>query len=305
MLALLALTLAPIELPADGWIVFDAPAVEGTRRIGCDSDRRASLADDDVDWNTGDDGEGSGYAKFAVYVEMQSGEPRQMRAFTPDCTVADAAQATRVEIDADDAVNMLSRWLDVSRSRELEVVLVGTLAHIASPAAGEVLAEIAANVRDEDRSQDALFWLALRRGTFGRDTVIAHTAPRWPLVHREQAVMALALSEDADALVVVRDIAREGEPARLRAQAVITLGITNAPGALAELHSIFLVESDPDVRRNALFAMSQLDNPEAARILEDIIRQPRNGELRREALFWLAQMDNGEASIDAIMHDIL
>lgn len=305
MIALLALAMAPVDLPAAGWVAFDAPAVAGTRRIGCDADGRVSLADDDIDWNTGDDGEGGPHSQFTVYIEMRAGEPRQLRAYTPDCNVADAKRARQIELGSGKAVGLLSGWLEVSRSREFEAVLIGALAHIDDAAASAALAEIAADVRDEDRSQDALFWLALRRGVQGRNIVIEHTGARWPLPHREQAVMALALSGNPDALAVVRGIARAAEPAPLRAQAVMALGITDAPGALADLHSIFLVDEDRGVRENAIFAMSQLDNPEAARILEDIIRQPRYGELRRAALFWLVQMDSGEAAVDDLMREIL
>lgn len=305
MLALLALTLAPLELPADGWISFEQPAVAGTTRMGCGGGNGISLGDRDEHWNVVD-GDGKTFERFTVYIEMANGEPRDVHAVTPDCKVANAGRAMRVETDAAAAVDLFAGFLEESRAQRIESRSIAALAHIAHDSAGHVLSALAEDVAHEDRSHAAVFWLAQRRGDYGRAVVKAHLDERWPLDHREHAVMALALSEDPEAFAIVRNVAREAEPADLRAQAVIGLGITDAPGALADLHSIFLADESREVRENTIFAMSQLDNPAVAQTLADIIREPRNGEFRRTALFWLTQMpreSNGEV-IDALMHDV-
>lgn len=306
MLALLALALAPQELPVDGWVAFEQPAVDGTTRMGCDDNGRATLNDDDHNWHMGDAGSSRTFEHLVVYIEMRDGVLQRLRAFTPDCIVSNADHVRRAALDAPRAVRLLSERLEASAARNLESRIIATLAHIDHADAGEALARIAADEMDEDRAQDAMFWLAARRGEYGRSVVTAHLDARWPLDHREHAVMALALSEHPEALAVVRDVARTAEVAELRAQAVVGLGITGAPGALAELHSIFLVDEDAGVREQAVFAIAQIENAEAARILADIVREPRNGELRRTALFWLAQMqgEDSQAVIDSLVGEI-
>ncbi|HEX7047879.1 MAG TPA: HEAT repeat domain-containing protein [Gammaproteobacteria bacterium] len=308
MFALL-LIIAPLDLPADGWIAFEAPAVAGTTRMGCrDDENTMSLDERDDHWNIGHDEDNSGtFERFTVYIEMTNGEPDEVRAVTPDCTVTNAGRAMRMEIDAAAAVDLFAKFLGESRTQRVESQLIGALAHVAHESADRVLTDLAEDVIDEERSDDAIFWLAQRRGDYGREVVSAHLDSRWPLDHREHAVMSLALSEHPEAFVIVRNVAREAEPADLRAQAVIALGITDAPGALADLHSIFLVDESREVRENAIFAMSQLDNPAVAQTLADIIREPRNGELRRSALFWLAQLagKNSDEVVDDLMRDVL
>lgn len=308
MFALL-LMLAPLDLPADGWIAFEAPAVAGTTRMGCADDQiTMSLDERDEHWNIGHDEDNSGtFERFTVYIEMTNGEPDEVRTVTPDCTVTNAGRAMRMEIDALAVVGLFERFLEESRTQRVESQLIGALAHVAHESADRVLTGLAEDVFDKERSDDAIFWLAQRRGDYGREVVSAHLDARWPLDHREHAVMSLALSEHSEAFAVVRNVAREAEPADLRAQAVIALGITDAPGALADLHSIFLVDENREVRENAIFAMSQLDNPAVAQTFADIIREPRNGELRRTALFWLAQMhdESSQTVIDALMSEVL
>lgn len=306
MFALLALSLAPIGMPEAGWIAFDQPAVAGTTRLGCDDDRATSLASNSDRWNVNGDEPEETFTRFTVYLEFERGELRDVRSYTPDCKVRDADRAQRRVMDAGAGVELLRGLLESAHGDTLESNLVAALAHIDHASVTPVLANVASDLADEDRGQDALFWLALRRGDAGRQIVTAHLEDRWPLEHRHQAVMSLALSANPQALETVRDVARRGEPGDMRAHAVAALGIVGAPGALADLHSIFLVDEDAEVREQAIFALAQLDHPEAARVLANIVRDPRNGEHRRTALFWLAHMpaDSSQQEIDALVSEL-
>lgn len=306
MFALLALALAPIELPEAGWVAFDQPAVAGTTRIGCGGSGHASLASSVTHWNVRDDKPMPTHSRFTVYLEFEGGSIVTARSYTPDCVVAGGERAHRITLDAAAGTRLLRELLDVAHGDSLEDDLVAALAHIDHADATQALAGVARDIVDEDRGQEALFWLALRRGDAGRQVVTAHLDEQWPLEHRSRAVMSLALSENPQALETVRDVARRAQPAELRAQAVMGIGITQAPGALADLHSIFLVDDDDTVREQAIFALAQLDQPEAARILADIIRDPANGEHRRTALFWLAHMpaDSSQREIDALVAEL-
>lgn len=311
MLALLALSVAPVQLPDAGWVVFDQPAVDGSTRIGCHDNGRASLRDDRFNgWNINVGAPEVPQRTFdhvRVFVELRSSDVRQVRVFTPDCRIDGAAEAQRIEASPSQAIELFQRVLSGNPRDELESETVAALAHLDHAGADSVLERTAANLDRQDAAHDALFWLAQRRGETGRQTVAAHTADNWPLEHREHAVMALALCRHPVAQGTVAEIARKATPAALRAQAVMALGITDAPNALADVHSIFLVDSDPAVREQAIFAISQIEGEEAARILADIIRQPRFGEHRRTALFWLAQMSEGdsEAVLDELLGEVL
>lgn len=311
MLALLALTLAPletaIETPEAGWVVFDQPAVAGTGRMSCGRDGTTSLSDSEDYWNVHDDvPDAANFSRFTVFLEFEQGEVRQVRTYTPDCTVTDGNRAQHVEIDPAAAVILLDDLISQTEDRMIEQRLTATLAHVDHAHATQALAGRAAGLSNDEGAQDALFWLAQRRGEAGRAVVVSHLDERWPLRHRNHAVMSLALSKNADALETVRRVAREGESAGLRANAVVALGIVDAPGALADLHSIFLVDGDDNVREQAIFALAQLDHPEAARVLANIVRDPRNGEHRRTALFWLAHMPahSSQREIDALVNEL-
>ncbi len=310
MLALLALSVAPFQLPADGWVVFDQPAVSGTTRIGCDAGGESSLRDESGAglWINGNEPSNRAtHESVRIFVEYAKGSPAQVRIFTPDCIVSDAGIATRVTLDAAQAVKLLAGVIDAQHDLDVESHAVVALAHIAHVAADVALERMAVDGAQREGGNDALFWLAMRRGERGRRFVAEGVRPNWPLAHRERAVLALALSRHPDALRVVRETARNADASELRAQAVMGLGIVDAPNALADAHSIFLVDDSPAVREQAIFALSQLDSEEAARILADIIREPRFGEHRRTALFWLAQMNGArsKAVLDDLLSDVL
>lgn len=315
MLALIALLVAPVSLPADGWISFAQPAVSGTHRLGCLQDGRASLDKDRNRWMSfspnpmeRDDGIlEAEFDQFDVYVQFENGIAQQVRAYTPDCKVSSESTVSHAALDAAAGVELLDAIIDREPDRDLASHAIAALAHIAHDAADIVLEQTASHIEHDDTSQQALFWLAQRRGAYGRNVVAAHTDAKWPLDHRGHAVMSLALSEQDDALEVVRNIARTADESELRAHAVTALGITNAPGAVADLHSIFLADTDSDVRTQAIFGLAQKDSAQAAETLVAIIRDPRHDEHRRDALFWLANMEGtgAQEAMDELMAEIL
>jgi len=312
MLAHIALTMtlvtAPQPLPGDGWVRFEVPAVAETQSMGCNRSERASLKSRNDHWSI-NNGHGEGvfpdarFDRIHVYVEMQGGEIEDVRSFTPNCDVEGSDKAVIVQMDPETAVRRLGK---LSGDDEMQSRVVATVAHIDHPDAFDALVTWAEDAGNEGRGEDALFWLAQRRGDAGRAIVQAHAGEGWPMDHREHAVMSLALTERPAAVEFVREVARESSSSTLRARAAMALGITHAPGALADLHSIFLQDTDPEVREQAIFGMSQLDNPAVAQTLADIVREPRFGEHRRQALFWLTNVEGeeSEAVMDALVDDI-
>jgi HEAT repeat protein len=203
----------------------------------------------------------------------------------------------------DDAVTLLAGWLERPLARNVSSEMIAVLAHIDSNAVNGALEQVADNVQRRDESQNALFWLAMRRGEEGRAIVMEHLQPQWPLEHRSHAVTALGLSKHPEALEAVRAVARTAEHEKLRAAAVTALGMVKAPGAMADLHSILLSDDSDTVREQAIFWLSQLKGPEVAAILADIARDPRYGKHRKTALFWLTHMspkDSGDV-LDELM----
>lgn len=315
MLALIALSVAPMSLPANGWVSFEQPAVNGTHRLGCMQDGKASLDEHRDRWMSfspnrmESDGKSfeTEFDQFDVYVKYENGVAQQVRAYTPDCDVSSSGTVQRLELDAVKGVGLLDAVIGENPERDLASHAIATLAHIADAAADATLEKYASDLPHEAASHNALFWLAQRRGDRGRQVVTAHAGERWPLEHREQAVMSLALTEHVDAFEVVRTIARTADEPELRAHAVTALGITNAPGVVADLHSIFLADSDSEVRTQAIFGLAQQETAQAAETLVAIIRDPRHEQHRRDALFWLANMDGSAAqeAMDELMAEVL
>lgn len=315
MLALIALSLSPISLPDNGWIRFEKPAVAGTHRLGCMRDGEAALQDERNRWMSFSPNRRERdrvelereFDQFDVFVEFDDGVVQQVRAFTPDCRVSGADDAQLVKLDSAAGVDLLNNVVDHDPERDVVSQVIATLAHIDDAAVDDVLEITANTIQHEDASNQALFWLAQRRGERGREIVAEHVDARWPLGHREHAAMSLALSEHPDAVEIVRDVARTAKEAELRAHAVTALGITNAPGAVADLHSIFLADTDREVRTQAIFGLAQQETPQAAETLVAIIRDPRHHEHRRDALFWLANMDGSAAqeAMDELMAEVL
>lgn len=307
MLALLALSAAPLSLPADGWVTFEQPLVEGVGSMACGRDNSVSLDSPENGWsvNTGDGD--LHFETMRVFLEFENGELEEARSFTPDCKVRDAGKAKRIEMVPKNAVALLRKFLVHAEERHVVTRLLAIVAQIDHFDANAVLEDAANEIDDRDRSQNALFWLAQRRGELGRKVVIDHVNGDGPIEHREHAVLALALSKHPEALDVVRVIAREHGNAELRAHAVTSLGIVKAPGALADLHSIFLVDTDANVRRQAIFGIAQLDAEGAAETLATIARNPQHDAYRRDALFWLASMrgQESEAAMDELMSEVL
>lgn len=301
---------AVLSFPQDGWIRFEQPAVDGTERLGCAADGTARL--DARNWNiwsSDEDGTSrpaSRFEKIALYVRFEDGAARQVRAFTPDCRIENAEQARPMTLDPAQGVALLEGILQAGPAREPGSLAMAALAHIDAAGVTDTMAGYAADLDHEQRSHDALFWLAVRRGERGRAIVTEHLDARWPVKHREQAVMTLALSEHPQALATVREIARNAPEPELRARAVAALGIVQAPGALADLHSVFIADDNPEVRRQAIFGIAQLDSAAAAETLARIVRNPRYAEQRRDALFWLAGMDGQgvQPVIDDLIDDI-
>ncbi|MBW3568466.1 MAG: HEAT repeat domain-containing protein [Proteobacteria bacterium] len=307
MLALLALVAAPISLSADGWVTFEQPLVKGVGSMACGRDNRVSLDSPANGWSVNDNDGDPDFETMRVFLQFENGELEEARSFTPDCEVRDTAKAKRIEMAPDEAVELLGGYLVDADERRLVTRLLAIVAQIDHVDANVVLEQAANEIDGRDRSRNALFWLAQRRGEHGRKVVIEHVNGDGPIEHREHAVLALALSKHSEALDVVRAIAREHGDGQLRAHAVTSLGIVKAPGALADLHSIFLVDTDVNVRRQAIFGIAQLDAEGAAETLAAIVRNPQHDAHRRDALFWLANMRGreSEAVMDELMSEVL
>lgn len=295
MFAAIALALAPAAIPDNGWVTFEQPLIAPAVSLGCHAGDVFDLDDRDEAWIVNRK-TGQVYETFTFYVKMEEGVPVRSRAVTPDCVVADAGEVTQLDAAPADVIEMVGEWLQRDAFKDdLESQLLAGVAQIDHEDATALLEREAGDVSRNGRGDDALFWLANRRGEAGREIVIEHLDERWPLDHRKQAVMSLALSKHANAWDKVRDVARNAREAELRAHAVTALAITDAPNALADLHSIFMADAAEEVRRQAIFGLAQVDTEEAAETLIAIARDPRHGNLRRDALFWLANMDSKSA----------
>lgn len=303
MLAVIALTLAPIALPDTGWIAFEQTAI-ATARMGCAPGGKVSLDGNDQGWSihTEHNPEQAMHTRFTVFIELDDRQPRRVKAFSPDCDVMDADRAERMTFKPAEVVAIFEPWLTEPLPQRLSSRMIAVLAHIDSPQADTALESAARNLDSKQVANDALFWLAQLRGDRGRRVVEKHLGEEWPLEHRQQAVVSLGLSKHPEALQTVREVARFADEQELRAGAVTALGIAKAPGVLADLHTLLMTDESDAVREQAIFWLSQMKESDAAGILADVARDPRYGKHRKTALFWLTQMRTRES--DAFFDDL-
>jgi HEAT repeat protein len=112
---------------------------------------------------------------------------------------------------------------------------------------------------------------------------------------QNQAIVAIALHADPQALDRLLAFARDGKDARLRGDALFW--IAQRAGAKAMETITRAIDKDPDteVKKKAVFALSQMPKDEGVPKLIEVARNNRNVEVRRQAMFWLGQSGDPRA----------
>jgi hypothetical protein len=317
VLALLALTLAAQalapahaaapQLPRDGWVSWQVPAVAGAPAWCCFSswnDRDASRMVCRLDGSSegfGINGGDETTDTVKVYARTVDGKIDRLQALAASCPVD-----TRTPIQSLDGVSAedSARWLtsqvkgsamDVVTHRPIgENALAALALHRGDPAR-DALSGFARDPGIEMRKR-ALFWLAVLRGSEGADITSSVMFSDPDSEVREHAAFALSQSKSPR---VTPDLIRLGNSDKaggVRAKAWFWLAHTGAQDAEHAIGVALRKDPDEEVCEQAVFALSRLPGERAAKALISIAEdRSLSREQRKRAVFWLSQSESDSA----------
>ena len=229
------------KLPRDGWVSWQAPAIDGAPAWCCFSS-----------WNDRDptrmscrlDGESQGFSigdgekttdAVKIYARTAGGKIERLQALSASCPVETSTPIQSLEVSADDS----ARWLiaqvhqpdtDAETGRPVGEGALAALALHRGDLARNALAGFARNSGPEIRKW-SVFWLAMLRGAEGADITSSVMFNDKESEVREHAAFALSQSKSprvAADLIRLGNTDREGE---VRAKAWFWLAQTGAAEA--------------------------------------------------------------------------
>jgi len=294
-------TAAEIKLPADGWVSWEVPAVEGAPDMCCwngmqpGAAARGACKLDNQRGNIGNVAHAT-TDSIRIYVRVAGGNIDRLRALSASCPVEAATPIQDLGAQEADAS---ARWL-IANARRAEVTkhqssrenaLEALGMHRGEVAYGE-LASVARGGNSQDERRTAMFWVAKGRGVAGATLVTELMFGDKDPDIREHGAFAITVSQSpriSQDLVRLGNTDKHGE---VRAQAWFWLAQTGAAEAENAIGAALRKDSDDRVREQAIFALSQLPDERATRALIAMAEdQSLSREQRKRAVFWLAHSD--------------
>lgn len=289
---------ADLPLPKDGWASWQVEAVEDAPESCCFSSwkgapdaRTCDLDNDNQSYGSRDDAKTD---TVRVYARFANGKVQRLRAFAASCPVKSKTPVQNLEgISTEDS----ARWIIGLKGGNLDRdAWLSSLAQHRGDAAFNELKSMARSGPATETRKQAIFWLAVLRGTAGAEVVSHLLFNDADANIREHATFAVAQSKSPR---IAADLIRAGNTdanGDVREQAWFWLAQEGAPEAEAAITQAAKTDQSEDVREQAIFALSQLPDDRATRALiaaaED---RSLSREQRKRALFWLAQSESAEA----------
>jgi len=298
---------AELKLPPDGWVSWQADAVEDAPDMCCwigmkgDAASRSACKLDGQRGNLGNRDNAKTDA-VRVYARVEGGKVERLRALSASCPVETVTPIRDLgEVEADDGARWLiahSRRADEMKNEDSQDNVITAIAMHRGEIAYNGLATIA---RGDDRPgsrKSAIFWLAKARGAAGADLVAQLMfGDREPDVRRH-AAFAITESKSpriAQDLIRLGNTDKNGE---VRSQAWFWLAETGATESENAIGAALRKDADDHVREQAIFALSQLPGERGTRALIAVAEdRSLPGEPRKRALFWLAQSESEGARV--------
>ncbi len=112
----------------------------------------------------------------------------------------------------------------------------------------------------------------------------------------DPAVMAISQHDDAQADVLLGELARPSEPEHVREQAIFWMGAARGARGLPMLQQIVENDASDNIRDKALFALSINGQPEAVELMIHAAKFDPSPHVRGQGLFWLAQKAGARAA---------
>jgi hypothetical protein len=132
------------------------------------------------------------------------------------------------------------------------------------------------------RPADGVAWLARLAGNDSRRLA-------------DDAMTALAMHGDPEALDWLLTAARTAESSRVRGQALFWLSQRAGQRAVGAISDAVERDPDTDVKKRAVFALSQLPNGDGVPRLIEVARAHSNKAVQKQAFFWLGQSKDPRA----------
>ena len=195
---------------------------------------------------------------------------------------------------AEDSIAWLEQCAGAG-TRITSQVLAAIAVHAGDEAIDSLLG-IAAHDKDDEKREDAIFWLGQVRGAEAEAGITTLMFEDDDPEFREHAAFSLSQSDAPGRVAALVKLGREDAHTEVRSQAWFWLAQTGAPQAESEIKRALRSERDLDVREDIVFALSQLPEENAAAALVEVIEDKElHHEIRKTALFWLAQVESDNA----------
>jgi HEAT repeat protein len=300
---------AELDLPTDGWTSWDIPAVAGApawccQKPGSPAETTICRLDDRQNGYISRDSETTDAVR--VYARFADGKLQRLRALSASCTVQANSEIRKLSLSEQASVEWLSGLTgpDGRVDNRLRNDAMAALAVHRTSLANDVLAELARRGGQLEIRKNAVFWLALLRGSDGasltRSLMFGDSDARM----REHAAFALTQSRSPRVTDDLIRLATTDRDRKVRGQAWFWLSHMGSPQVETAITTALRSETDRHVREQAIFALSQLPEERATHALIGVVENKALAqEDRKKAIFWLAQAnsDGALAYLDKVL----
>jgi hypothetical protein len=302
------------ELPRDGWVSWQVPAVESAPAWCCFSswkDRDPSRMSCQLDGDSHGISIGDGDRhtdSINVYARMTGGKVDRLQALSSSCPVETRTPIQPLDVSSDDSVRWLvaqvrSDGTDAMSGRPVGEGSLAALAMHRGNLARDALVGFSRDPVAETRKW-SVFWLAQLRGAEGADITSSVMFSDPDSEVREHAAFALSQSKSPRVtpdLIRLGNTDHEGD---VRAKAWFWLAQTGATQAEQAIRAALSKDHDDRVREQAIFALSRLPDERATRALIKVAEdRSLSREQRKRAVFWLSQSqaDAAQAYLEKVL----
>lgn len=302
---------AAMDLPRDGWVSWQVPAVDGAPAWCCfgdwrDTEQKGICQLDEKDFGYGNRGRDDSAKQVRLYARFEGGTLKKLRTLDAACPV-NAASVIKPLSNITSAES--ARWVVAQvrphsgEKRSAENRLSGDALAALAMHQGDIARDALTGIARKDASienrRNALFWAAQVRGAEGIDIVAPSLFDDAEPKVREHAAFALSQSQKKTSKSVASLLIRAAtgdRDGRVRSQAWFWLAQSKAPETEGAIRAALPKETESRVREQAIFALSQLPPDRAAPALMAVAEDKTLArEERKRAIFWLGQMKSDQA----------
>lgn len=295
---------AELDLPTNGWTSWDIPAVAGAPAWCCQKPDRSPAEttvcrlDDRQNGYISRDSETTDAVR--LYARFADGKLQRLRALSADCAVQANSEIRKLSLSEQASVEWLSDLIepDGRADNRLRNDAMAALAVHRTSLALDVLAGMARRGAQLELRKNAVFWLALLRGSDGASLTKSLMFGDPDARMREHAAFALTQSSSPRVADDLIRLATTDRDRKVRAQAWFWLSHMGSPQTETAINAALRNETDRHVREQAIFALSQLPEDRATRALIGVVENKAlaQGD-RKKAIFWLTQTNSDDAMV--------